>query len=530
LATVLLGGWVRPFGAVIWQDLHGDSPTLTWNLWQVTESVLHGRNPYLAGGIYFPVGGNLTTHNYGPGFLPIALLTRAVMQGDPAWPLVAFRATICACFAFGLFAAYHALRALGAGTLPSLAASVAWAFTAFFHGRPFQTHLVALAFLLPVLSLAIIRLVARPGVGRACVAAAVAGASVYFSEYYAAFLWLALLAGVAFAVLRNDTRAAVAAVVRTVGATGVTAAGGVFVLVVAPFFWNWVSSDVATLRQEQAYYESANLAGFVVPDPWTTPLYSSHTVARLNTQVRRGVGGSFVFLGIPVLLFGAVGAFVAERSPRWILVSLAALFLVLSLGPELKILGTNTRIVLPYRALMLVPPFTLARASARLAAIGLWPLVCLQAIGLTRACDLLARRASPIAGTALALVTLGWGLAEAPAGGPAPSPFPVPDELLHLPPGAVLNVPVSSQDSLAMFLQIFHGRPIATGHLSRRSKAQGDHVGRLDVLTWGDPQVFAGEMLRMGIGNVVVTRGAPEEVVARLRSTPLHVVDLRRFY
>jgi hypothetical protein len=452
------------------------------------------------------------------------------MPGDPTWPLVAFRVTICACFAFGLFAAYHALRALGAGTLASLAGSVAWAFTAFFHGRPFQTHLVALAFLLPVLSLAVIRLVARPGVGRACVAAAVAGLSVYFSEYYAAFLWLALLAGVVFAFLKKDTRALVAGIVRTLGATGVAAAGGVFVLAVAPFFWNWVSSNVATLRQEQAYYESANLAGFVVPDPWTTPLYSTRAVARLNTQVRRGVGGSFVFLGAPVLLFGAVGAVVAERRLRWVLVTLAATFLLLSLGPELKVFDTNTRIVLPYRALMLVPPFTLARASGRLAAIGLWPLVCLAAIGLSRACERLARSVSPFAGTALALLALCWCLAEAPAGGPAPSPFPVPQELLQLPPGAVLNVPVSSQDSLAMFLQIFHGRPIATGHLSRRSTAQGDHVGRIDELLRGDPQIFAGEMMRMGIGNIVVTRGAREEVVARLRSTPLHVVDLRRFY
>jgi hypothetical protein len=452
------------------------------------------------------------------------------MSADPTWPLVAFRATICACFALGLFAAYHALRALGAGTLPSLAASVAWAFTAFFHGRPFQTHLVALAFLFPALTLAVVRLVVRPGIGRACVAAAVAGACVYISEYYAAFLWLALLVAVAFAVLRSDTRAVVDGIVRALGLTGLAAAGGIFLLTVAPFFWNWVGSDVATLRQEQAYYESANLAGFVVPDPWTTPLYSSRTVARLNTQVRRGVGGSFLFLGVPVVLFGAAGAFAAERRLRWILVTLSATFFLLSLGPELKIFATNTRLVLPYRALMLVPPFTLARAPARLAAIGLWPLVCLQAIGLSRVCDFPARRVAPIAGAALAVAVLAWSVAEAPAGGPAPSPFPVSDELLHLPPGAVLNVPVSSQDSLAMFLQIFHGRPIVTGHLSRRSRRQGDHVGRVDELLRGDPQVFAGEMMRMGIGNVVVTRGAREEVVARLRGTPLHVVDLRRLY
>jgi len=524
---VLLGPWVRPLTAVIEQDLHGDTALLTWNLWHVTESVLHAENPYRAGSVYYPIGGNLTTHTYTPGFLPIGLLVRSLQAGEPTWPLAAYRATTWVSFALALFAAFHALRALGAGTLAALAASVAWAFAAVFRSRPFETHLVSVAFLLPLLSLVLARFVMQPQRGRALALAATAAGCVYFSEYYTPFLWLGLWALVGFAACWGDTRATLQSLARTLGRGGVAAAAGLFLLTAAPFLINWSVSHVEPFREDQAYFESANLAGFVVPDPAATPLYSSGLVARLNDRVHRGVGGAALFLGLPVMAFGAVGAVRANPPLRRILLALSATFFVLSLGPELKVFRTNTRLVLPYRALMLVPPFDLARAPARLAALGLWPLVCLQAVGLSHVSAALSRR-SRGAGAVLAFASLAWSVAEGRAGGPAPAPFQPPPELFRLPPGAVLNLPVSDRDSFAMFLQVFHGRPIATGHLSRRSLEQIRHVGRLDELLRGeDLHELAGELQRLGIGSAVLARGTPNDVVERLRHAPLQVVDLR---
>jgi hypothetical protein len=229
---------------------------------------------------------------------------------------------------------------------------------------------------------------------------------------------------------------------------------------------------------------------------------------------------------LPVLIFGVIGLARADPRIRWILLSLSLTFLVLSLGPELKVFETNTHLPLPYRALMLVPPFDLARAPARLAAIGLWPLIGLQALGLSHAWTALGHLSRSTA-AAFAIASMAWSGAEGRAHGPAPVPFQPPEELLHLPPGGVLNLPLSDRDSFAMFLQVFHGRPIATGHLSRRSTDQITHLGRLGELLDGDPQDFASQMHQMGIATVVLARGTADDIVERVRQSPLHVVDLR---
>lgn len=524
---MLLGRWVEPLNAIIPRDLHGDTALLTWNLWHLTEAVLRVENPYRAASVYFPVGGNLTTHTYTPGFLPIGLVLRTFMEGDPSWPLVAYRMTTWVSFALGLFVAYHALRSLGAGVLSSVAASVAWAFAAPFRSRPFETHLVSATFLIPLLTLALARCAARPTVARAVATVATAALCVYFSEYYTPFLWLGLAALLLFGALRKDTRTMLRTMVAALGVRGVAAAAAAFLLLTAPFFVNWSPAKVERFNEGQAYFESANLAGFIVPDPTATPLYSSlGAIGRLNARVRRGVGGAAVFLGLPVLIFGAIGLARADPRIRLILLALSMTFLVLSLGPELKVFETNTRLPLPYRALMLVPPFDLARAPARLAAIGLWPLVCLQALGLSHALTALGHW-SRSTGAALAVASLAWSAAEGRAYGPAPVPFQPPEELLHLPPGGVLNLPLSDRDSFAMFLQVFHGRPIATGHLSRRSTDQTRHLGHLGELLAGDPQSFGTQMQQMGIATIVLARGTGDDIVERVRHSPLHVVDLR---
>jgi len=130
-------------------------------------------------------------------------------------------------------------------------------------------------------------------------------------------------------------------------------------------------------------------------------------------------------------------------------------------------------------------------------------------------------------GTVVVLLVTVWCLAEVISEGPNAVPFAPPAELATLSPGAVVNVPLSVHDSFAMLLQVFHGRPIATGYLSRITAAQAQHVGRLDALLRQEPAPFAEAVRALGIGNVIVSRGAPDDLVAGLRSTDLTVLDLR---
>jgi hypothetical protein len=510
---------------VLRRDLHGDSSILTWDLWNVTESAIHLRNPYQTRLLYFPVGGALTSHTYAPGLAPVGVAARLLDGGDPAWPIVAYRAAIWLCFALGLFASHHALRALGASPLAALCGSLAWTFAPVFRSRALETHLVTAAFLVPCVTLALVRLIEHPSRGRAFTFGVVTGACVCFSEYYTPFLWLALALLLTASLAWGDTRQGLRRGAGALGWRGVTLVAGGFLLAAGPFLINWSPSKTLRFQERQAYFESANLPGFFVPDPGVSPLYASTPLARWNARVRRGVGGAQAFVGFPVLLFALVG-FAGPRLPRKRLSSiLAVAFLLLSLGPELKVFGTNTRLVLPYRALMLVPPFDLARAPARLSALGLWGLVGLMALSLTR----VERRLGPRAGVALLILVAAWCGAEAVADGPDVGPFEPPRELSTLPPGAVVNVPISARDSFAMLLQTLHGRPIATGYLSRLTAAQSEHVGRIDALLRGTPPQIAEGLATLGIGNVIVSRGASDEQIAGLRSAGVAVLDLRTF-
>ena len=279
LAAVLLGPWVRPLTAVIEQDLHGDTALLTWNLWHVTDSALHAENPYRTGSVYYPVGGNLTTHTYTPGFLPIGLLVRSLRAGEPTWPLAAYRATTWVSFALGLLAAFHALRALGAGTL---AAAGRVGGVGICRGLP-QPPLRDAPRLgrLPASA-------AHAGVGALRPAAATGPGPGPRSDRSRLRVLLRVLHSVPLAGplgtrgLRHcwgDTRATLRSLTRTLGRGGVAGAASLFLLTAAPFLANWSVSHAEPFREDQAYFESANLAGFVVPDPAATPLYSSGLVA-----------------------------------------------------------------------------------------------------------------------------------------------------------------------------------------------------------------------------------------------------------
>ena len=528
VSGLLLGRWVWPLDAVLRADLHGDSSLLTWNLWHMTEAVLAGRDPYVTSLLYAPVGANLATHTYGLGFLPIGLAARAVLGSAATYPIAAYRLAIWACFSLGLLASFHTLRRLGGAALPAAAGAVAWTFAPVFRSRAQETHLVALAFLLPLVTLAILRLVERPTAGRAGALGASLGACVYFSEYYSAFLWLGVLLLAGAAALLREPRERLWTTVTALGVRGGATGLAAFAVVVSPFLAHWALSDAQPLRPEQAYFESANLAGFVLPAPVATPLYRhAPAVERLAAEGQRGVGGELLFLGLPAVLFSVVALGADRRACVRLAWLIGGAFLVLSLGPELKVLGTNTRLPLPYRLLMEVPPFEMARAPARLAAIGLWGLVVAMTAGATAAAVAMQRKAGFAVALAFQAAVLAWCVAENVAPAPAVGPFAPPPVLATLGPGGVLNLPLSPRDSFAMLLQTFHGRPIATGYVSRLSRAQADHVARIDALLHGEAPALGAGLQRLGIGNAIVARGTPEADVERLRQAGLRVVDLR---
>jgi hypothetical protein len=521
--VVLLNTEVVPLGAVRAEDLASDYGLLTWNLWATTEAVLRGESPYRTRLLFHPVGSNLAAHTLGPGFVPLGALARAARGGRSDYPLYAHRLAIAVCFGLGMLLACLALRELGASAPAALAAAVGWAFAACWRPVVANQTLGSACFLIPAVTLATLGLVRSPSAARAAGFAALVGGGVYFSEYFAAFVALAVLVLATVALASPATRRRLLACASTVGARGMALAGAVGLLVALPFVVAWAGSEGRPPRPRQVLAGGANLAGFLVPDPASTPLYRGEAASTLHSHVTRGRGP---FLGFPTLLLAGLGL-ARGRGPRGLLLALAAAFFLLSLGPTLKVLGTSTGLPLPYAALMHVPPFQMARDPQRLAVFGVWALVCLAALGLTTLATSLARRLGPLAGRTAVLLAFAWWAAEGFSPGLRPVAFSPPAELGRMPPGGVANVPLSVTDGLAMFLQVFHGRPIVTGYVSRASERQFAHVRRLQELLDRDARLFAREMRALGVRTVVLQPGTPDAVADSLRPSGLHVVDFR---
>jgi hypothetical protein len=524
VTLVLLNTEVLPLGAVRAEDLAKDYGLLTWNFWAVTESVLRGENPYETDLLFHPIGANLAAHTLGPGFLPIGLTAKVARGGALDYPLFARRTSVLVCFTLGVFLAYYAFRALGSGDLPAIAAAVGWAFAACWHLIVVNPPLASACFLIPAVALAGLRLLDRPSTGRAVTLAVVVSGSVYFSEYYSAFIALAVVllvfCGLAFA----DTRVELRAHARAVGARGLGLAPAVGVLLALPFLVNWMGSEGRPPRERQLVVGGANLAGYVLPSPTSTPLYAGETTSRLHAHVARGHAP---FIGIPTALLAVIGISTTEARRRRPLLVLAVTFFVLSLGPVLKVLGTNTGVPLPYTLLKHVPPFQMARDPQRLSVLGIWALVCLAALGLTALGNRLSRRVHPFVGAAVGILALAWWLGEGYRPGLRPVVFTPPAELTRPMPGAVANLPLHNTDGLAMFLQIFHGRPIITGYVSRTSERQFAHVSRLQRLLESDPRAFVRALRGLGVDTLILEPGTPEATAEVLSDTGLFTIDLR---
>ena len=522
-SLLLLKRHVTPLGGIV--EPGGDYGLMVWNLWIVDRALSHGDNPYFTSLVYHPLGARLVKHTLVLGYWPVTLLTRLLSGGDPLYPLYAYRLSILLSFTLALALSYALLRRLGFPRAAACLSALAYAFCDFnlLH-VPHLNHLSA-AFILPLAGWTLVRLFERPRTPRAIVAAVVLAAGIYFTELVV-FIWMAAGLALGLAAALPSTRAEVRRVAAVLGARGVVAALLAFALVLAPFAVNWALDSGKAPNPRQASNWSANLAAFVVPRPDTTPLYGG-AFAGWSAAVSEGIGGQEVFLGFPLLALAVIG--VARRPRGWTLVAaaLAAFFAILSLGPVLKVGGINTGWPMPYALLMKVPPFDMGRTPVRCVLLTVFGLTFPAAVGLTWFAERVRARWGARAGHAIVLGLLAWTVAEVYSPGPLTRPYAVPAALGGLVPGPAMNVPISVFDGRAVFLQTFHGHPIATGFVSRRTPAQLDHVRTLDRLLNEDPAAFLGQLDRIGVRNVILAPGTPPETADALLAGPINVVDLR---
>jgi hypothetical protein len=176
---------------------------------------------------------------------------------------------------------------------------------------------------------------------------------------------------------------------------------------------------------------------------------------------------------------------------------------------------------------MKVPPFDMGRTPVRCVLLTVFALTFPAAEGLAWAREKARARGGPIAAGALVLGFLAWTAAEVYSPGPRTRPYTPPPALGRLVDGPVVNIPLSVFDGRAVFLQTFHGHPLATGFVSRRTPAQLAHVRTLDLLLSLDPAAFLRHLDRLGVRNIILGPGTPAATAAALSQGPINVVDLR---
>jgi hypothetical protein len=524
LALILTWPLVRQFGSAIPGDSF-DGWQNVWNLWWMRESwLVRHASPYFTPILHYPTGVDLRFQTMAP-FNGLVTLPIQLTAGL----LSAYNSAVLLSFVAGGFGAYllatYALRTLAlAPSAPgkhspapsslliqpsAFIAGLVYAFSPY-HFAHLLGHLQLIALQwIPFYALYLLRgldrshqarsrSMLRDGLMAGFFLVLVGLCDWYYVMYCLVFTALALAA---WLVKRQLTW-------RGLGMVAI--AGAAFGLALAPLLVpmiqaaaTWSGSTLVRSSSEAATL-SADLLGFVAPQVFH-PLWGERALRR-GEAFSATPSEYSVFAGFTVLILALV-ALIATRKPArrratagsparidstpatspWFWVIAAGVFALLALGPVLKINGrsdllpTGGQIPLPYALLHRLPFVNLSRSVSRfdvivmlclgiaaafgVAALTLWAARRLpQPAGGSRPLDRVAMAAIPLLAAALILSEFL----------PAPYPTSPPDtpawyaELAQDPADlAVLNLPANYERPWYLLYQIEHGKPLATGYVTR---------------------------------------------------------------
>jgi hypothetical protein len=508
-----------------------DCYQMTWNLWWVNDAISHARNPYVTDTIYYPYGANLSHHTLAAGFFPITFLVKLVMRGDLMHPIFAYKISILVSYTLILYFSYLLLRELNLSRLVSATAAVAYAFCGFYMlHAPHLNHLAG--FFIPLTALFTVRFYKRPASANALMAAVVAACSIYFTEF-TLYIYLGTLLFVLSMCLFRADRQLLWEKLRLAGIKRLLFAFVIFILIQVPFVANLLPDHVLRPSYSESSFYSANLAGFFIPFPSSTPLYGN-IFGALNSKITTGIPGYEVFLGYPLMIFALLALIKTRTRLIRICAVLALFFLILSLGPTLKVFGVDTAVPLPYSLLMHVPPFDVGRTPVRFFVIAIFFLMIVSAWGMTRMQGELARRRGQRWSLAAMTLLFVWVTAEAHSPIPKQAVFVPPPALDRIVEGPVLNLPPYPYDGYAAMLQVFHHQPIGTGFVARITRERLDNFRQLRLAADRGGQVFCDRLREMGFRNIIIEpkyevpptyQGGV--VPSELSKCGINVVDLR---
>jgi hypothetical protein len=422
----------RPLAALVRTHVLGHLDVLV-DLWTVHWLTGHFFDPsqIFQGNIFHPARHAVLHSDLSLGTVVLLLPFRPFIH-DPV-PLINLAALLA--LAFGGWA-FHALaHAVTGDRWAGLLCGVLAAFNSHQMRHVYHLNLLSAGWLALFL-LGLHRTLERPTVASVALTAVSFSLSAQSSGYYgvAALVLAAVFAAVnARALGRPRVRPALAA------------AALLGTLLTLPYLIAYLDA-----RHEQGLRRNINMSAAMAFHPAQDLTSDTYAYRWLSPRE-----GERLFPGVLALALGAVAVARRRRGTLFYGTALAVM-LLLSLGPRLEVAGRTFE--LPYKWLFSIPPFDGMRHPYTFAAVALFLLAVLAAIGWVG----LRLASRPWAGPLVVLLAVLETLSPPPFVRAVPPGVPPAYEMIRaLPPAPILEVPVFAPDTLVWAAR--HGLPVVNG-------------------------------------------------------------------
>jgi hypothetical protein len=471
-----------------------------WDLWWVAKAVTHsGISLYETEFLFHPHGTHLAVQP-----LTLVQTVSAIPLTLSLGPVMAYNIMVWFSFWFAGWITALFCRAVSGSAFAGLVGGTLFTFCPYHYTFLPQLNLVAIGFL-PLYLYALLFFRRKPTIGGAALAGAALAASGYASWYYGIMAgMIAVVCSIERLVRGGDLALRKRALLEAMH-WGTTA------LLLAPAFLAMLPAFSTDVQHPEAIEHGEPLQNYLV----------------MQLKGTMDFIGMWSYLGMGTLVLAFAGIFPLRRRVGYLLMTL--FFAILFMGDKVA-LG-SFEITLPFYYFRNLPVLIGLRYSDRcmvMVQLGLAVLACFGAARLQRGITARWPRKGSVAMAAVLVLLLleFWpgpllAVTEVPR-------VPVPTETQGK-PGALLHLPLTlvNKDGESMFHQVFHGRPICGGYLTRRNselmeKIQEDPLlGRFVTFGGHPPQFSIEERLPLpdaekleqgGIAYVCVQRRQTVEV------------------
>jgi len=455
-----------------------DKCHMMWRFWWTDFSFQNDLDFQHSNYIFYPegadVGGNLAYFTTSIGFLLIQLVDYAT-----AWNIIWFLG-----FVFGGYGCYLLANNFNRNYLSSIIAGIIFTFTTYHMAHSLAHIGLSMVVWLPIFVLFLFKLLEKQSKYYSIVGGIVFFLVSFTHLYYSVFITMFSIIFFTVYIFRqkkvsNKTFITNFSILLTIGLISTSIL----------FLSSTISNDESTIRPlfEHNIF-SINLENLILPVPeHTTQILSDYgTIFSFYSFVDRDITSSYglqienlVFVGYAVIFLSTLAIIRYRQKHVWFWLLICGIFVLMSLGPELKIFNELTGIVLPDKIFYdTIPEWDEIRAPARFIVMANLALAVLASYAVY---GLIKNKFSSFKQQLVLTTIIGFVILFEFSMIPYPSySEPIPDiyeeikndeskfAVLPAPLGGVGDYSLMS-DPVMSYHQIYHEKPIYGGHESRVS-------------------------------------------------------------